>query len=268
VVLGIWAIETADAFPGSQVLGNDLSPVQPTWFGFFLSCHLPASRVPPADRICDAWAGYRLTVPPLHLPLGLVLIKESGTFEVDDFTRPWLHPRNSFDFVNARALFGCVADWPALLHEAYNSLAPGGWFESTECGTSFFTDATPSGVLPENHIIRQWCELVVEGGRRSGKILDLAGKMGTMLKRAGFVNVEEKVFKVPHGPWPKDRKMKMVGKYNLVHLLEGCGRFPPRFLLVFGETAGNVLTIDDQRGSRWRSLLGTWAGTPRGPRNL
>ncbi|KAK5653715.1 hypothetical protein OQA88_8746 [Cercophora sp. LCS_1] len=28
---GIWAIEIADAFPGAEVIGNDLSPIQPQW---------------------------------------------------------------------------------------------------------------------------------------------------------------------------------------------------------------------------------------------
>ena len=28
---GIWAIEFADEFPGCEVLGNDLSPIQPVW---------------------------------------------------------------------------------------------------------------------------------------------------------------------------------------------------------------------------------------------
>ncbi|KAI9766458.1 MAG: hypothetical protein M1840_006565 [Geoglossum simile] len=28
---GIWAIEMADRYPGSQVVGTDLSPIQPTW---------------------------------------------------------------------------------------------------------------------------------------------------------------------------------------------------------------------------------------------
>lgn len=28
---GIWTMEMGDAYPGSEFLGNDLSPVQPTW---------------------------------------------------------------------------------------------------------------------------------------------------------------------------------------------------------------------------------------------
>ena len=28
---GLWAIEMADRFPNSQIIGTDLSPTQPTW---------------------------------------------------------------------------------------------------------------------------------------------------------------------------------------------------------------------------------------------
>lgn len=29
---GIWAIDMADEFPSAQVIGNDLSPIQPRWY--------------------------------------------------------------------------------------------------------------------------------------------------------------------------------------------------------------------------------------------
>lgn len=30
---GLWAIEMADRFPRALVVGTDLSPIQPTWYG-------------------------------------------------------------------------------------------------------------------------------------------------------------------------------------------------------------------------------------------
>ena len=32
---GIWAIDFADEFPSAQVIGTDLSPIQPSWAGAF-----------------------------------------------------------------------------------------------------------------------------------------------------------------------------------------------------------------------------------------
>jgi methylase of polypeptide subunit release factors len=37
---GIWAINMADQYPSAEVIGTDLSPVQPKWYGQGL--YLPA----------------------------------------------------------------------------------------------------------------------------------------------------------------------------------------------------------------------------------
>jgi len=41
---------------------------------------------------------------------------------------------------------------------------------------------------------------------------------------AGFQNVTENVFKLPCGPWPRDKRLKLIGaweQHNLLHNLEG-----------------------------------------------
>ena len=45
-------------------------------------------------------------------------------FEVDDFTETWLYRKESFDFIHARSLYGCVADWSAFYKEAYEYVLP------------------------------------------------------------------------------------------------------------------------------------------------
>ena len=42
-----------------------------------------------------------------------------------------------------------------------------------------------------------------------------------MITNAGFIDVEEKKFKVPVGTWPKDPKLKELGQWNLLFCLEG-----------------------------------------------
>ena len=50
---------------------------------------------------------------------------------------------------------------------------------------------------------------------------------GDMIKQqmleAGFVDVEVKVFKTPIGQWPQDKKMREIGAFQLVAMLEGIG---------------------------------------------
>lgn len=45
---GIWAIEMGDLFPGAQVLGLDLSPIQPQW--------MPPNVRFMVDDVEDEWA--------------------------------------------------------------------------------------------------------------------------------------------------------------------------------------------------------------------
>ena len=41
------------------------------------------------------------------------------------------------------------------------------------------------------------------------------------LRDAGFVNVEEKVFKIPLGIWPKNKTMKLIGLYLRTVIYDG-----------------------------------------------
>ena len=38
---------------------------------------------------------------------------------------------------------------------------------------------------------------------------------------AGFVDVEERLFKIPSNAWPKNRHLKEVGKFQLINYSEG-----------------------------------------------
>lgn len=45
--------------------------------------------------------------------------------------------------------------------------------------------------------------------------------MAGWLVDAGFVDVEVQTKIVPVGPWPKDRRLKEIGRYFLMQMLEG-----------------------------------------------
>jgi hypothetical protein len=44
--------------------------------------------------------------------------------------------------------------------------------------------------------------------------------MADWLREAGFEGVETKKL-IPVDPWPKDKKLKEIGKYYRVHMLDG-----------------------------------------------
>lgn len=49
------------------------------------------------------------------------------------------------------------------------------------------------------------------------------GLLKKQILEAGFVDVEVKEFKIPIGQWPKDPKIREIGAFQLVAMLEGIG---------------------------------------------
>ncbi|KAI1080841.1 S-adenosyl-L-methionine-dependent methyltransferase [Whalleya microplaca] len=86
---GIWAIDFALQHPQSQVIGTDLSPIQP--------------------QLC-------------------VALPENCKFEIDDAEDEWTYTE-PFDFIHGRALLSCFNDPAAVVRQAYKSMAPGGFIE-------------------------------------------------------------------------------------------------------------------------------------------
>lgn len=116
-----------------------------------------------------------------------------------------------------------------MLGETYDAIKPGGWFESVETTVGYFEDDAEGRPIPipESSVIHEWCKLGREAGERLGRSFNINDKLEGWMKDTGFINVTQRVFKVPSGPWPKDPKMKDIGRYNLLNLLEALGKKIP-----------------------------------------
>ncbi|KAI1779354.1 S-adenosyl-L-methionine-dependent methyltransferase [Hypoxylon cercidicola] len=175
---GIWAIEMGDAYPTANVLGIDLSPIQPQW-------------VPPNVR-----------------------------FMVDDVESPWLHPKNHFDYIHSRHTIMAIKDWDKLLRTSYDHLKPGAWTELQEIHHFPFSS---NNSLSENHPVAQYWKYVDEGLENLGVNFRFSdeGRIASMMRQCGYVNVTERVFHIPIGTWPKNKTLKSVGLYWKTILLDG-----------------------------------------------
>ncbi|EFX05118.1 methyltransferase type 12 [Grosmannia clavigera kw1407] len=169
---GIWAIDFGDTYPNAEVIGTDLSPIQPGW-------------VPPNVR-----------------------------FQIDDFRQTWLFEENSIDYVHMRWLIGCVEDWTALFREIFRVLKPGGWIETSEANGFYESD---DGTLSEKSAMAQWGYLFREGAKKMGSKASYSVVRDKIqrksLEEAGFVNIQEKMFKMPCGEWPEDPKQAEIGTF-------------------------------------------------------
>jgi hypothetical protein len=72
--------------------------------------------------------------------------------------------------------------------------------------------------------------LIVKAGEKNKTDANIAPKVEGWLKDAGFVNIKVDRMKVPIGPWPKDKKQKEVGAWNLLRWLTGLDGYYLRFL--------------------------------------
>ena len=61
--------------------------------------------------------------------------------------------------------------------------------------------------------IKKLGDLGLVAGDKFGKSLRTVDEMQEGMIRAGFVDVSVHCFKVPIGPWPKDKHMKTLGRY-------------------------------------------------------
>jgi len=84
-----------------------------------------------------------------------------------------------------------------------------------------FNDDCPVGI---------WAKKVSAGIRAFGMEICTASQLEKWMKDAGFINVENVFLPLPIGPWPKDKKLKEIGSYNLWHTLDGLEAFSLRVL--------------------------------------
>ncbi|KAI8665610.1 hypothetical protein NCS56_00997300 [Fusarium sp. Ph1] len=133
-------------------------------------------------------------------------------FQIDDCTQEWTFKENSADFVHVRWLVGSIPDWTALFKQAYRCLKPGAYLESHEASARVLSD---DGSVHDNSALGQWGEIFIEGGRKIGRTFTVVEDelQKKAMEAAGFVNIKVITLKCPIGGWPKDEKLKEVGRY-------------------------------------------------------
>ncbi|KIX08590.1 uncharacterized protein Z518_03246 [Rhinocladiella mackenziei CBS 650.93] len=151
-------------------------------------------------------------------PIQPTWIPPNCKFEVEDCTLDWTYRKNHFDFIHVRALYGSVSDWPAFYDQVYQHLKPGAWFEQVEYSVDWRTD---DDSIPSGHIFTLASASYEEAGERMGKTFRILDLQKDYVEQAGFVNVVEKRYKMPLGPWPKDPKLKEIGRWHLLEAYQG-----------------------------------------------
>ncbi|CCE28063.1 uncharacterized protein CPUR_01537 [Claviceps purpurea 20.1] len=128
-------------------------------------------------------------------------------FEIDDASLEWTWNANHFDFIHMRYIVGGIQDWTALFKEAYRCCAPGGWVESVEYEPEFCSDDGTTELEP---ILASFGELFRETGKILNRPFFVKDIQKQAVDEAGFVEKRVVRYKIPIGPWAKDRYTQML----------------------------------------------------------
>lgn len=77
------------------------------------------------------------------------------------------------------------------------------------------------GTMNKDSALVKWLDLIKPGLQNLGLDVDRVLKLAEYLREAGFVNVEQKSFKVPIGIWPRNKTLRLIGLYLRTILIEG-----------------------------------------------
>jgi len=103
------------------------------------------------------------------------------------------------------------------------------------------------GTLRKQSSTHKWISLEIEATLRAGREPNPGPQLEGWVRDAGFVNITHRVFKLPLGPWPKDRVMKEIGLFNLAACLFGLEAFSLRLMCdVLGWDEPQVHALVDQ----------------------
>jgi hypothetical protein len=73
------------------------------------------------------------------------------------------------------------------------------------------------GTLKPEHVLHGWGNIFIGCSERAGRSLRTHEKMRKAIEKAGFVDVHEQNYKIPLGPWPKDKLLKEAGHLQYAH---------------------------------------------------
>ncbi|KAF4966627.1 hypothetical protein FSARC_5712 [Fusarium sarcochroum] len=178
---GIWAIEMGEEYPSANVLGIDLSPIQPTWLPpnvHFMVDDVESPWLYPANHF--EYIHSRHTVQaikdwPQLFTNALQHLKPGGWMELQEIHH-YPHKARTGEAVPSQE--HPVAQYWAYINEGLSAL-----------GVDFYAAA--------------------------------GGKLAAKMQAAGFINVTERIFHVPLGTWPKNQVLKTVGLYWRTILTDG-----------------------------------------------
>ena len=152
------------------------------------------------------------------------------SFQIDDAQRPWTFKPNTFDFIHIRYMHAAIDDWDKLYAQVFQALKPGGWFQHLEPNIELRASNPDLPDEKGNAVFREWAQVFYDARDKLGRTFRFDGEVMTgWARNAGFDGITHRKFVIPHGGWPKDKRMKEMGMYTGLYMdmsLDGFALYP------------------------------------------
>lgn len=134
------------------------------------------------------------------------------SFQIEDFDDEWTASDEKYDLVHHRFNVLAVSNWPQQFEKAFDALIPGGFIEVVDVVGPPQSD---DGSIPQGSQLVRLFEHTSNGCRQVGKDLSVVHHGQKQLEEAGYVNIQERILKMPIGGWPRERRLKEAGLLKL-----------------------------------------------------
>jgi SAM-dependent methyltransferase len=165
-----------------------------------------------AIEVADAFPKAKVIGTDLS-PIQPAEVPPNVFFEISDCTEDdWGFKLSSFDLIHTSFMIGSLPSFADLVTTSKRHLKPGtGWLECMDLDVGPFCD---DDSMPTDWPLSQYVRHLMEASKLvvPPRPLDTARSIVTWMQRAGYVDVHERVDKVPYNPWPKDPFLKQLGR--------------------------------------------------------
>jgi len=150
-------------------------------------------------------------------------VPENVHFFIDDASDDdWVMPPNHYDYIHTRMMLGSFRDFKEIIQKSLHYLKPGGYMESQEIVPTPYCD---DGTMPSDWAFMDWVRTSDEAAMAADRPLRIGSRLKKWYEAVGFVDVQERIFKLPIGPWPRDINLKHLGQMHQDNWLAGIQGF-------------------------------------------
>ncbi|KAM4062731.1 methyltransferase [Hirsutella rhossiliensis] len=143
-------------------------------------------------------------------------------FYVEDSSDPWEYS-HQFDYIHTRATSGCWSSFEKeVVEQAFATLDHGGWFEAQEFDCIVTSD---DGTLDPNGPFAKWLNELTVAAETLHRPIVFGTTLKEVFERVGFVDVQQRIFKLPINGWAKDERLKELGRMWERNLTQGLSGF-------------------------------------------